>query len=70
MAAKRNGLAPACLNFSKLVSAPKAVIAIVSIKVSRLLIPSTTGTGSQSNELNPITARKPNANQGMVIFHR
>ena len=33
MPARQNGFAPACLNFAMLVSAPRAVMAMVSMKV-------------------------------------
>jgi len=42
MAAKAKGLAPAFLNFSMLVSAPSAVMAIVSRNVHRVLMKRTT----------------------------
>lgn len=66
--ARTKGLMPDCLNFLKFVSAPNAVIAMVSAKLSALFIPSTTASGSRFNELKPITIKKPKANQGMVIL--
>lgn len=50
-----------------LVSAPRAVIAMVRRNVSKLLMKPTTEAGSRFNELKPITAMNPNANHGMVI---
>ena len=66
--ASRNGFAPACLNFSMPVSAPRAVMAMVRRKVSRLLMNSTAEAGSRPSELNPMTAMNPKANHGMVTF--
>ena len=68
MKARRKGLAPAFLNLSILVSAPRAVIAMVRRKVSSVLINSTALAGKRLRELNPITTRKRIANQGMVIL--
>ena len=45
-------------------------MAIVSRKVSNELIPATAASGSRSSELNPMTARNPNANHGIVTFAR
>ena len=59
--ASTNGLAPAFLNLSILVSAPNAVIAIVSKKVSRLLIKAIKLCGNRSKELKPITAKHAKA---------
>ena len=64
MRARTNGLKPAFLNLSMLVSAPKAVIAIVSRNVSNVFIKFTTPSGNKSRELKPITTRKRIANQG------
>ena len=66
-AASRNGLKPAFLNLSMLVSAPRAVIAMVRRKVSNVFMPLTTGAGKRSRELKPITTRKRIANHGMAI---
>src|SRR5574344_2090718 len=68
MAAKRNGLMPAFLNLSKLVSAPNAAMAMVRRKVSSWLIQFTMLSGSNPRELNPITTRKRMANHGMLIL--
>lgn len=59
---------PAFLNLSMLVSVPSAVIAIVSKKVSSVLIPATNCAGSKSKELKAMTPIKPIANQGTAIF--
>ena len=59
--------APAFLNFSILVSAPKAVMAIVSRKVSSEWMNDTVASPNRPNELKPITARNPSANHGTAI---
>lgn len=76
MAANAKGFAPACLNFSKLVSAPRAVMAIVSRKVSKEFIAAVHCDNASagindaeiSHEFNPITAKNQKANQGMAIL--
>ena len=60
-------MAPAFLNLSMLVSAPKAVIAIVRRKVSKVLMASLTAGEKRLSELKPITTKNKTANQGMVI---
>ena len=70
MAASRNGFNPACLNLSKVVSAPRAVIAIVSRKVSKELMPLVNAANASCGmkladcrrELTTITRRNRNAN--------
>ena len=67
-AARINGLAPAFLNFSILVSAPKAVIAMVRRKVSKVLMKSTRDFGRRSKLLKQMTTRKRMANHGILIL--
>ena len=75
-AARAKGLAPACLNFLKDVSAPNAVIAMVSRKVEMMFIVLANGAIKSEGKyatiklFTPIISRKRNANHGMVIFER
>ena len=68
MAARINGLAPACLNFLKLDSIPIAVIAMVSAKASARSMPFTTAFGNGTSELTMIAARKPMTNHGIKVL--
>ena len=65
--ANRNGLKPALRNLSILVSAPNAVIAIVSKNVSKALMNDTRPAGNRLKELKPITTRNRTANHGIDI---
>ena len=75
-AARAKGLAPACLNFLKDVSAPNAVIAMVSRKVEMMFIVLLNGAMNEAGRyatirlFTPIISRKRKANHGMVIFDR
>lgn len=76
MPARRNGLAPACLNFCMFVSVPRAVIAMVSRKVSMYSMTPFSGmsltVGASKRycrrEFTQIMPMKPKANHGIVIL--
>ena len=68
ISARMTALLPTPLNLSILVSIPRAVIAMVRIKVSMDFITPVISPGRRLKELNPATARNHMANQGIDIF--
>jgi len=66
ISARKIALLPTPRNLSRLVSIPRAVMAMVSTKVSIDLMIPVTPWGRILKELNPARARNQTANQGIV----